>query len=298
MKTITVLGDINVDLIFSGLESVPAPGQEILGNDCQLKIGGSAANTACMLALAGCPVRFYGIVGDDFFGRWLIGELQEYGLDAGTVRPASGQRTGVTVALTYPADRMYITDSGTVATALLDDMVKGYLVEGGHLHLAAYFLQKNLKPRIGDLIRRAKMSGMTVSLDPGHDPAGKWDLSGLEPYWQYLDFFLPNEKELKSIAGIDELKRALASFPSEVKGVVVKAGQDGAFLRNNGKIEKYLAPGGIEAVDTSCAGDCFNAGFLAALARGKPVEDAVRLGNKYGAAAVTCVGLPEKLPDE
>lgn len=298
MKTIVVLGDLNIDLIFSGVETMPVLGREILANDYRLKIGGSAANTACMLALAGCPVRFYGSVGDDFFGRWLIAELKKYGLDPKTVRLAGGQRTGVTVALTYPEDRMYITDSGTVATASLGDMAEGYLVEGGHLHLAAYFLQKKLKPDIGGLIRRAKTSGMTVSLDPGHDPDGKWDLSGLKSYWRYLDFFLPNADELKSLAGIGGLERALASFPpASVKGVVVKHGAHGALLRNNGRVEKYPAPGKVKVIDTSCAGDCFNAGFLAALNRGDSVENAVRRGNRYGAAAVGAVGLPEKLPE-
>lgn len=297
MKTITVLGDINVDLIFSGLTAAPAMGQEVLGKEYKIKIGGSAANTACVLALAGCPVRFFGVVGNDFFGRWIIGELEKYGLDTGTIRLADGQRTGVTVSLTYPSDRMYITDSGTVATSGLKDMRDGYLTGGGHLHLAACFLQKKLKPAIGDLIRRAKQAGMTTSLDPGYDPNCKWDLAGLKPYWQYLDFFMPNEKELKSIAGIDNMKRALAVFPPPaVKGVVVKTGAQGALLRYSGKVKRYPAPAGIKVIDTSCAGDCFNAGFLLGINRGDPVENAVRLGNRYGAAAVSTVGLPEKLP--
>jgi len=297
MKTIVILGDLNIDLIFSGLKTVPALGREILAKDYRLKIGGSAANTACVLASVGCPVRFFGVAGDDFFGRWIIDELKKCGLDAGTVRLANGQHTGVTVALTYASDRMYITDSGTVAATGLKDMANGYLNRGGHLHLAAYFLQKNLRPAVGGLIRRAKKIGMTTSLDPGYDPEDKWDLSAMEPYWQYLDFFLPNEKELISIVGINDFEQALLAFPSEVNGVVVKTGAHGALLRYKGKVEKHSALDEVKAIDTSCAGDCFNAGFLLGINRGYPVEDAVRLGNKYGAAAVSCVGLPEKLPD-
>jgi len=298
MKTIVVLGDLNVDLIFSGLGNFPSLGREILAKNYRMKIGGSAANTACMLARAGWPVRFYGVAGDDFFGRWLGAELKKYGTDSKTIRLKSGERTGVTVALTYPDDRMYVTDSGTVATSTLEDMAEGYLSKGAHLHLAAYFLQKKLKPAVGGLLRLAKMSGMTTSLDPGCDPDGKWDMSALAPYWQYLDFFLPNADELRAISGIDDPELALSSFPPlSVKGAVVKAGAQGAFLRHNGKIGKCPAAEKVEVIDTSCAGDCFNAGFLLAINRGDSAADAVRLGNKYGVAAVSCVGLPEKLPE-
>jgi len=297
MKTIIVLGDINIDLIFSGLATPPALGREVLGREYKMKVGGSAANTACMLALAGCPVHFFGVAGDDFFGRWIISELKKYGLDTGTVCLAGGQRTGLTVSLTYPADRMYITDPGTVAVSVLKDMPNGYFLKGGHLHLAAYFLQKVLKPDIGELIRRAKQFGMTTSLDPGYDPDDKWDLTGLGPSWSYLDFFLPNADELKSISGIDDMEKALAVFPPQaVRGVVVKNGAHGALLRYQGRLERYPAQDDIKVVDTSCGGDCFNAGFLLGISRGDPVENAVRLGNRYGAAAVSAVGLPEKLP--
>lgn len=299
MKTIIILGDINVDLIFSGLKARPALGKEILAKGYRLKVGGSAANTACMLAKAGCPVRFYGVAGDDFFGHWLIAELKKYGLDPRTIRQKSKACSGITVALAYPADRMYMTDSGTVATSSLKDMADGYLFKGAHLHLAAYFLQKKLKPTVGSLLYRAKKTGMTTSLDPGCDPDGRWDLSGLAPYWAYLDWFMPNADELKAMSGIGNPERTLVSFPpASVKGVVVKAGARGALLRHNGKIEKYPAPAKVKAIDTSCAGDCFNAGFLAALNRGDSAADAVRLGNEYGAAAVSAVGLPEKLPNE
>jgi len=297
MKTIIVLGDLNVDLIFSGLESAPAPGREILADNYRLKIGGSAANTACMLSRANCPVSFYGVVGNDFFGRWLIAEIEKYGIDSKTIRLENGRQTGVTVALTYPSDRMYMTNSGTVAAATMEDMPGSYLSRGKHLHLAAYFLQKKLKPSIGPLLHRAKMAGMTTSLDPGCDQDNEWDLSGLDPFWSDLDFFLPNADELHAMSGIDDTERSLASFPPpSAKCVVVKAGAQGAFLRNNGGIEKYPAADKTEAIDTSCAGDCFNAGFLLAINRGDSMADAVRLGNKFGATAVACVGLPEKLP--
>lgn len=291
MKTVIILGDVNIDIILSGMLSPPAWGKEILADNCVMKLGGSAANVAAMLAMNGCPVRLFGCVGNDSNGRYLINSLEEFRIETNTICIADNETTGVTVSLTYPHERMYISHLGTVASTKLENLSDGYLRKGSHLHLTSYFLQKGLRASVGGLLKQAKEIGMTTSLDPGGDPSGEWDLSDLQGYLQYLDWFMPNADEMKGVANKRNIEDAVINFAREVTGLVVKMGPQGAITRYEGRVEHW--PGlDVQAIDTTCAGDCFDAGFLYSLTGGNPLSEAVHRGNEYGAQAVLNVGLP------
>jgi sugar/nucleoside kinase (ribokinase family) len=291
MKTVIVLGDLNLDIILAGMKDYPSLGKEIFAETHAMQAGGSAANVASVLAAAGCPVRLFGRLGTDSAGQYVAENLRQGGLDTSTIAWSDRQPTGITVSLTYPHDRMYISRLGTVASTTLDDLPRGYLNPGAHLHLASYFLQAGLRPSVGRLLKEAKEAGMSTSLDPGGDPVRRWDMSGLQECFRYLDWFLPNADEIRAITGMIDLDDAVDAFTGEVAGLVVKAGPQGAILRHQGAIEHY--PGiPIEAIDTTCAGDCFDAGFLYGLGCSYSLSDAVALANKYGAEAASCVGLP------
>jgi sugar/nucleoside kinase (ribokinase family) len=292
MKTVIVLGDLNLDIILSGIQTYPSPGKEILAGKHVIKPGGSAANVASMLAVNMNPVEFYSNVGNDLNGKFIVDGLKKYGLKVDKISFTDKADTGITVSLTYSSDRMYITSPGSVSETKLEDLNGGYILKGAHLHLASYFLQKGLKPDVGKLLKKAKDNSMTTSLDPGGDPLEEWDISGLKKYFSYLDWFLPNEDEVKGITGTIDTRDALRIFPEETN-IVVKTGSRGALARFNGDIEEY--PGlKVDVVDTTCAGDCFDAGFLFSLSRGDSLSEAVSLGNRYGAHAVSCVGLPKR----
>ena len=216
MKSVIVLGDLNLDVILVGMEDYPCLGKEILARTHLVEAGGSAANVASMLAAGGCPVRLFSRVGNDSAGRFVVGSMQQRGLDTDTICRCDQEPTGVTVSLTYPHDRMYISHLGTVASTALDDLPDGYLCPGAHLHLASYFLQKELQPSVGRLLRAAKEAGMSTSLDPGGDPAGQYDMSGLNEYFQYLDWFMPNADEIMAITRTNDTEEAIRVFSSEV----------------------------------------------------------------------------------
>jgi sugar/nucleoside kinase (ribokinase family) len=145
---------------------------------------------------------------------------------------------------------------------------------------------------------------MTTSLDPGRtavkrpgggSTAGRakpWDLSPLSPYFEYLDWFMPNGGELGGVTGIADPGRALESLSADLKGVVVKLGAAGALIRHGGTVKAVPALVAYP-LDTTCAGDCFDAGFLCGLSMGLPIEKTAELGNLFGALAVSCLGLPE-----
>jgi len=108
-----------------------------------------------------------------------------------------------------------------------------------------------------------------------------------------LDIFMPNADELLAITGTATIEAGLQAFHGEVDTVIVKAGAEGAYTRCAGTISHH--PGvATNVMDTTTAGDCFNAGFLGAWCSGAPFDDAIAAGNAGGARAVACVGLPEK----
>ncbi len=290
-KEIVALGDLNLDIVFSGLQSLPRPGHEVLSGRCDMKPGGSCANTAMVLKAMGWPVCLYSLLGDDRAGEDVLLGLSALGLDTTTIARAAGASTGMTVVMNAPEDRAYVTASGTVDLLTRKDLRAGYLRTGGHLHLASFFLQRALQPEIGPLLREAKEAEMSTSLDPGHDPRGLWDLEFLAPFFQYLDWFMPNAQELMAMAGEGDIEQAFRRFAPDVRGIVTKNGSSGASLCVDGHVRHYPALS-AQVLDRSCAGDSFNAGFLSGIYGGLPLERAVELGNALGALAVSSVGLP------
>ncbi len=292
LKT-AVLGDVNLDVILSGLRENLKPGTEILARDSVLKPGGSAANTALVLGMCGVPVRFFGVIGADLPGTLLTGELERSGLSTKWISRYPDMKTGVTVSLSQEQDRMYTTYPGSVSEAGIEHIKKGFIIQGGHLHLASYYLQNNLKSYFPDILARAKAAGMTTSLDPGSDPEGRWDRAVLEEILPLVDWFLPNLDELRSITGKKQIKTAVKILRTAGDGMVIKAGVQGAYLVLQDVIEKIPAEQ-TEQVDATCAGDAFNSGFICSMIiDGDPVK-ACTVGNRIGALTASVIGLPER----
>ena len=295
MKELVVLGDLCWDVYLGGMKSFPEMGVEVFADDGSMKPGGSAANTAMVLAMCDCPVSLYSVVGDDSAGRRIVQDLKGYGIETGSIKHLERQQTGFTVVLSYRAEqeRMLVTSPGTLNKARLKDFDPGCLKQGAHLHLSSYFIQSRLAPDVGKLLDLAKMEGMTTSLDPGHDPEGLWDISGLLPFLGNLDWFLPNKIEFMSIAVGNDLVRTMEKFAPELPGIVVKAGSEGAYLRHgDDNTIMHFPSQATDVIDTTCAGDAFNAGFLMALSLSYSPEKAVVLGNRFGAACSSVMGLP------
>ena len=146
MKRILVIGELNVDLIVSGLPSLPVLGQELLCDDFQMALGSSSTICASWLATLGAAVDFWGKVGRDLYGEFVVSELERRGIGMNGITLDSDIRTGVTVSLTYPHDRALFTYLGSIAALRLDDLDLSLLAQYDHLHSASIFLQRGLRP--------------------------------------------------------------------------------------------------------------------------------------------------------
>jgi sugar/nucleoside kinase (ribokinase family) len=289
-KRVLVVGELNVDMIVSGLDTLPKLAQEIIAADLQMKLGSSSAICAAGLARLGVEVDFIGKVGDNYFGDFVTEELRELSVGTRHVVRDPAVRTGTTISLTYPRDRALVTYLGGIATLRLTEIQTSILQDYDHLHVGSYFLQRGLQPGLQDLLDSAHRTGLTTSLDPGWDPEERWGGDMLLELLVLVDIFFPNEGEACAITGAGDAELALRELAQRTRLVVVKQGAEGAMALHDGEIVR--SPGfKVDVADTTGAGDSFDACFLFAhLVQGQPLEGALRFANACGALSATGYG--------
>lgn len=284
---VLVVGDLNADLIFSGISSPPQPGREVLANDFSLELGSSSAICAAGLARLGTPVALLGKAGDDILGRFCVDELTRLGVHIGLVRVEPGLKTGITASFSSE-DRALVTFPGAIAELTADEISSSMLSGFSHLHVSSYYLQRALQPGLAGLCEMAKQMGLTVSLDPGHDPSGEWS-PALSNAFPNCDVLFLNEVELAALSGRRDVVAGLHAMSEGPSIVVAKLGKSGSAALAAGRL--YTAkPINVEATDTTGAGDSFNAGFLHLWLRGFSLQDCLECGSVCGGLSTRRLG--------
>src|SRR5580765_2575030 len=258
---VTIAGELNLDLILYGLPEQLAPERELLSERMMLTLGSSSAIVAHNLSALGSRVGFQSRIGDDPLGSIALERLQEGGVDVSNVLRVTGSTTtGLTVILHHQQWRNILTYSGTITELSWDDLDLYSLADARHFHLSSYYLQRSLRPKVGELFQFLKSKGLTISLDTNDDPDDRWG-GGLDDVLRYVDVFLPNEREACKAAGTEDLDEAVRTLSTIAPLVVVKLGKKGAIAQRG--TERYTcASREVGPVDTVGAGDSFDAGFL------------------------------------
>jgi sugar/nucleoside kinase (ribokinase family) len=284
---VLVAGELNPDLIFSGLPSLPRLGHEILADDFSIRLGSSSAIFAVGLARLGAAVCFIGKAGDDLFGRFTIGEIERAGVDTGPVIVDARLKTGVTVSLSLE-DRALVTSSGAMVELRAEDVSDELLGGCNHLHVSSYYLQAGLQRGLHHLFARARVLGLTTSLDPGCDPAGEWSPRVLDLLPQ-LDVFLLNEVELAALSSIDDVEEGLRRLSQRGALVIAKLGPQGCATMVEDRLITVPTIA-VDALDTTGAGDSFNAGFMRAWLDRFPLRECLQCGVICGALSTRGLG--------
>jgi sugar/nucleoside kinase (ribokinase family) len=293
---VTIAGELNVDLILSGVPEELPPERELLAKNMMLTLGGSSAILAHNLACLGSKVGFQARIGDDDLGQTILQTLRQSGADVSYVRCVPGEvKTGLTVVLQREHWRNMVTYSGTIAELKWDDLDLAYLADSRHFHVSSFYLQRELRPRVPELLRIMKERGLTTSLDTNDDPDDTWQ-GGLQQALRYVDVFLPNAREAQKICGTTDLKTAMEKLAAVVPLVVVKLGHEGAQAQR-GKERFTSPPVKVEALDAVGAGDSFDAGFLHEYVRGADLAACLEAGNLAGALSTTRAGGTEAFRD-
>jgi len=292
---VSVIGELNLDLILSGLPPELSMEREHLASNLSITLGSSSAIFAHNLASLGNKVGFSSSIGTDPFGEICVKRLGERGVDLSRVRRMEGKTTGLTVILPQGKQRYILTYPGTMFEMSEKDLDLDYVYDAKHLHVSSYFLQKGLQSSLVDIFKKAKGAGLTTSLDTNDDPEDRWS-SEISSLLGYTDVLLPNEREACKLARVEDVERAAEVLSTKVAVVVIKRGLQGVLARVSK--ERFVAlPPSVKVADHVGAGDSFDAGFIHRFIRGGKIEDCLAFGNVVGALSVTRPGGTEAFRD-
>jgi sugar/nucleoside kinase (ribokinase family) len=287
MAEVVVAGELYTDLIMGGFDFWPQPGHEAFAKEFRREIGGGAAITACGLATLGTATALFGIAGSDS-RDWIAERLAERGVDTALLRMDANEPTAFTVAVSAPHDRTFLTYLGAnkgFPTAFAEASAAMLFAGVRHLHLA-YAPPWDIADGLFDAIHR---NGCTLSLDAGWHEDWLADPRGLG-ILRKVDVFFPNEVEAARMTGETEPARMLQRFAGAgAPCVVLKLGPEGSALLHQGKV-LHESPRTVSPVDTTGAGDCFDAGFLHAWLRCDTPARCLAAGNICGALSTQAYG--------
>ncbi|WP_432285606.1 carbohydrate kinase family protein [Aminobacter sp. BA135] len=286
-----VLGNVNVDLVLGEVDGWPAVGTEVMVDRSEMRPGGSAGNTA--LALSGMQVahRMIASVGNDSNGAWLSGQFDQPSTEW-IVEPCE---TTLTVGIVHKGgDRVFFTTPGHLQRASLDDLIErlsGAPGENAFALISGGFLMPAIEAGTSKLLAALAARGWRTAIDPGWPPAG-WSATNMQRLGEWIaaaDVSLINAEEAKGLAGMDDLEGAaelLAGRIGPSHTLVIKDGAGGAHAYAGGAHFHAASPK-VQVIDTVGAGDTFNAAFLAALAKGRTLAEALARGTDIAARAIS-----------
>lgn len=289
---IAIAGEIYVDQIFTGFDHIPALGEEVFAEQYRREAGGGTVNTACALARLGHAASVFGVFGEDE-ETWLRSRLESFGV-AAEWACSSELPNGLTVSMSTQLDRSFLTYAGANATLQeyidLPETVAA-LSKAQHVHFAMP-LELEVARVILPSLRSA---GCTLSIDPGWRK--EWFLSSDSlDVLRMVDLFLPNESEAQLLTGckyVEQMLRACAVLG--LRQTVIKLGPRGAATLREDSLIASLPPD-VQVVDTTGAGDAFDAGFIDAWLSGANVEEQLRRACICGSLSTRAHGALSALP--
>lgn len=292
---IVVVGSLNADLVI-GLDRFPMPGQTVVGRDFKVYAGGKGANQAYAVAKLGGQVSMVGQVGNDSYADWLRQNLASAGVDVSHVRSDLKVSSGVaTIAIDAAAQNQIVVVPGANGTFSPERLERSRdLIASAKVVLLQLEIPLETVATAASI---AKEAGALVLLDPA--PATVLP----DTLLRCADYVTPNETELAVLTGTkpptftpaEARELALRFQQSGANNVLVKLGAQGALLVGGGQ-EHFWPAISVRAVDTTAAGDAFNAAFAFALVEGKTAIDAGRFATAAAACSVTRPGAQASMP--
>lgn len=287
-------GALNVDSLLK-VDRIAGPEEESFIENYTEACGGSAANTVVGLARLGHKVGFIGKIADDHEGRLQIDNFNSEGVDVNGIIHAKQGKSGACLGFVDKkgARALYI-NPGVNDTLESREINLEYVAQTSILHMSSFVGERPFRAQ-------KKLAGMLpknikLSFDPGALYAQK-GFKIIEPLIRSSYVFMPNAIELEQLTGeADYRKGADIILDMGVKIVVVKLGAKGCYV-TDGEEQFLVDPFLVKAVDTTGAGDAFNAGFLYGLLDNKiNLYECGRIGNFVASRSVTAMGARAGLP--
>lgn len=290
---VLAIGDALMDYQY-WVERIPAPGQDVQILQQDENTGGSAANSAVGIAWLGVSCGFWGRLGQDAIGDKIQAFMHQNGVDTRLIQRSGS--TGYVLSMIDPTgERTMFSFRGAASEAVETQGLYTALPHAKVVLLSGYLLTHPQQARFAlDLAGRARSAGVLVALDA----CPKFDSLPSDIRQQALtncDIFLPNREELAGSAPGD-WQDNLQELARQIPCIAVKLGGEGALLHTGPgfapapDLHLLAPPQPVESLDTTGAGDAFNAGFLAALVQGLPPEKWLETGNWLAGQVISIKG--------
>jgi ribokinase len=298
MTALVVVGSLNMDFVVT-VDRLPAPGETVLGRNFQMIPGGKGANQASAAARLGADsvtVRMVGRVGYDVFADHLKASLSAAGVDVSAVHATRAQATGVALISVDTAGQnsIVVASGANHALAVSETEAMRSVFRGARFIL---FQLESPLDTVAAALKLARAEGARTILDPA--PAAP-----LAPeLLANVDILTPNETEASLLLGLPPARVSTSDAPALAhslrergpKAVLLKLGDQGCFYCD-GEIELFSAAFKVAVLDTTAAGDTFNAALAVALAEDRGIEEALRFANAAAAISVTRMGAQASVP--
>lgn len=291
-----IYGDVNVDIIIPGVEKFPEPGQEDITDTMETYVGGGAALFTLGLGKLGLKPVFQGSLGEDCYGKFILEEFHKSNVDNSLLCFSRKHKTGISLSFTNEKDRSFLTYRGTNEEINLGDIDLDQVKQARHIHVTGYEGRRNHGEYLKLLKEVKELQDVSVSFDVGWDASGEW-YEGIYELFPFIDVLFMNETEAIHYGRKAEAREAIGEFAAQAKIAVAKLGKKGS-LACMGREFFQAAPFQVKAVDTTGAGDSFNAGFLYGYLKGKSLTECLSIGNACGALSVTAYGGNTAFPTE
>ena len=294
--SVSVLGIYVADLVFFG-KKIPVEGETILGNNFVIGPGGKGSNQAVAAAKAGVSTFFISKIGDDQFGQMATKIYDEAKVDYSNVIISKEHSTGAAAIMVNEksganAINVFPGAAGAITNEDIDKAED--TIKNSKIFLTQLEAPKNT---VMYAIKKAKELGVLTILNPA--PAAEIDKS----IFPFIDYFTPNETEASFyvnhpvVTHDDASKAAATLLEMGIKNVIITLGEKGAFFANtNENFSSPVANLSNPVVDTTGAGDAFNAGFAAALTENQSIRDAIAFASATAGLTTTKIGTANSMP--
>ncbi|MCS7119131.1 MAG: carbohydrate kinase family protein [Archaeoglobaceae archaeon] len=283
-------GALNLDKIYR-VDKIPAADEEGFVRDIQLFPGGSAANTIVGLSRLKVRSAYIGKIGDDVEGKILLEDLEKEGVDTKAVIKADGRSGTAIIFVDDLGNRAILVDPGVNDTIRYEEIDLNFVKSHSLIHLTSFICKngfesfKSQKKIVGEF--------ELVSFDPGMPYAERGN--EIIPILKKTTIFLPNKIEIEKIFNMDYMSAAEECISLGIEVVAVKLGEKGCWIKSKSK-EIFIPPFSVRVVDTTGAGDAFNAGFLYGYINGKDIEKCGKIGNYVASLCIQQIGARAGLP--
>lgn len=294
------LGLVMNDILLGGVHELPKNWEQTVpAEKVRESTGGGAANSAITLGKLGCRVDIAGMIGRDAAGERVADELEKAGVNTEMLFRTDAASTGTAIGLVREnGDRCFITVRGSNALFSREHLKESEKRIYDFVHINGFFQLPSLEqdmPVLLDILRR---KGSIISFDmASSDPTGRW-FKAISPFADKIDFFFTNESQLEQLSGTDDISQGVLFLRKQgVKNIIVKLGKEGccSFIQDTEPI--YSSGFCVDAVDTTGAGDSFDAAYIAGIAAGWDMGACGRFANVVAGMNCSRIGATAGVPD-